>query len=88
MARAPLRCLGVRADCVTAVEPGLTETETTKGMQSDDMTQIRNNYAKIIPLGRSGTPDDVAQIVAFLASEGSRWVTGSTITASGGRVLF
>ena len=71
-----------------AVEPGLTETEKTEDMQSDTMNLIRENYAKITPFGRSGTPDDVAQIVAFLASEGSRWVTGSTITASGGRVLI
>lgn len=66
----------------------MTETETTKAMQSDAMTAIRENFAKITPFGRSGTPDDVAQIVAFLASEGSRWVTGSTVTASGGRVVI
>lgn len=34
---------------------------------------------------RSGTPDDIAQIVAFIADEGSRWVTGSTISANGGK---
>jgi 3-oxoacyl-[acyl-carrier protein] reductase len=56
-------------------------------MESDAMTRVRDNYAKVTPFGRSGTPDDVAQVVAFLASEGSRWVTGSTMTASGGRVV-
>ena len=57
-------------------------------MQTDAMMQIRDNYAKLTPFGRTGTPDDVAQIVAFLASEGSRWITGCTLTASGGRVVF
>jgi NAD(P)-dependent dehydrogenase (short-subunit alcohol dehydrogenase family) len=37
---------------------------------------------------RIGEPDDVAQVVAFLASEGARWITGSTVNASGGRYFF
>ena len=37
---------------------------------------------------RIGEPDDVAQVVAFLASEGARWVTGSTVSASGGRIFI
>jgi 3-oxoacyl-[acyl-carrier protein] reductase len=37
---------------------------------------------------RTGTPDDIAQIVAFLASEGARWVTGSTVSANGGKAAI
>jgi 3-oxoacyl-[acyl-carrier protein] reductase len=37
---------------------------------------------------RIGEPDDIAQVVAFLASEGARWITGSTVNASGGRYAF
>jgi 3-oxoacyl-[acyl-carrier protein] reductase len=39
---------------------------------------------KATPLGRIGTPDDVADIAAFLASDEVRWVTGSLIDAAGG----
>jgi 3-oxoacyl-[acyl-carrier protein] reductase len=36
------------------------------------------------PLGRVGTPDDIAPLVVFLASDDSRWITGERITVSGG----
>ena len=36
------------------------------------------------PLGRAGAPDDIARVVAFLASDDARWLTGEVITASGG----
>jgi 3-oxoacyl-[acyl-carrier protein] reductase len=36
------------------------------------------------PLGRAGQPDDIARVVAFLASDDARWVTGEVINASGG----
>ncbi|TXM95995.1 SDR family oxidoreductase, partial [Methylobacterium sp. WL122] len=36
------------------------------------------------PLGRAGRPDDIADVVAFLASDEARWLTGEVITASGG----
>lgn len=52
------------------------------------MASIRAKYETTTPFGRIGVPDDVAQVVAFLASEGARWVTGSTVSASGGRVLY
>ena len=37
---------------------------------------------------RAGTPDDIAQMVAFLESESSRWVTGSTVSANGRSILI
>lgn len=50
---------------------------------------IRENVAKITAAApRSGTPDDIAQVVAFLASEGSRWVSGSTVSANGATVTI
>ncbi|OZM81928.1 3-ketoacyl-ACP reductase [Pseudonocardia sp. MH-G8] len=74
------RELGSRAVTVNAVLPGLTDTDGLR-------PEIRENASSIIqmtPLGRIGTPEDVAEVVAFLASAESRWVTGQTIGASGG----
>jgi 3-oxoacyl-[acyl-carrier protein] reductase len=74
------RELGSRAITVNAVLPGLTDTDGLR-------PEIRENASSIIqmtPLGRIGTPEDVADVVAFLASEEARWVTGQTIGASGG----
>jgi NAD(P)-dependent dehydrogenase (short-subunit alcohol dehydrogenase family) len=71
-----------------AISPGLVETDFASAMDPTVIAGVRENYAKITPFGRSGTPDDIAQIAAFLASEGSRWVTGSTVSASGGRILY
>ena len=74
------RELGSRAVTVNAVLPGLTDTDGLR-------PEIRENASSIIrmtPLGRIGTPEDVADVVAFLASEEARWVTGQTIGASGG----
>jgi 3-oxoacyl-[acyl-carrier protein] reductase len=41
-------------------------------------------YVRQTPLGRLGTPEDIADVVAFLASEQARWITGETIAANGG----
>jgi 3-oxoacyl-[acyl-carrier protein] reductase len=74
------RELGSRGVTVNAVLPGLTDTDGLR-------PEIRDNAASIIemtPFGRIGTPEDVAEVVAFLASEEARWVTGQTIGASGG----
>ena len=48
---------------------------------------VADRYATMTPFKRHGTPDDVAQIVAFLASEGARWLTGQTLQAGGGRYM-
>ncbi|GAA1980729.1 SDR family oxidoreductase [Nocardiopsis rhodophaea] len=72
--------LGSRGVTVNAVLPGLTDTDGLR-------PEIRENAGPIIgmtPLGRMGTPEDVAEVVAFLATEEARWVTGQTIGASGG----
>jgi 3-oxoacyl-[acyl-carrier protein] reductase len=74
------RELGSRGVTANAVLPGLTDTDGLR-------PEIRDNAVSIIemtPLGRIGTPEDVAEVVTFLASEEARWVTGQTIGASGG----
>jgi len=68
---------------VNAVAPGHTESEGTAAMglfEGEEGKRMAGNT----PLGRIGTPDDVAPAVVFLASDESRWITGEIIRASGG----
>ncbi len=66
-----------------AVAPGLIQSKMTDILPEE----VRNNYLKNIPLGRFGTPEDVANVVAFLASEDSNYVTGQVIDIDGGLVM-
>ncbi|MFI1799643.1 glucose 1-dehydrogenase [Streptomyces sp. NPDC020379] len=73
--------LAGRRITVNAVLPGIVETDAT--------APLRERFAAIAeatPLGRIGQPEDVAGIVAFLAGEDARWITGQSIAAAGGRV--
>ena len=70
---------------VNSVNPGATLSEGTKtaglyGVGSD----IEKQLVTMTPLGRMGTPEDIAKVVVFLASEDSGWLTGEVILASGG----
>lgn len=70
---------------VNSVNPGATLSEGTKeaglyGVESD----FEKLLVSMTPLGRMGTPQDIARVVAFLASDDSGWLTGEVILASGG----
>jgi 3-oxoacyl-[acyl-carrier protein] reductase len=73
--------LGPRGITINAVAPGVIETDMTTAIIAERGDQIRSTT----PLGRIGQPDDIAGIVAFLASDDSRWITGRTILADGGQ---
>ena len=75
--------LGPKKIRVNAVNPGLTITEGTQtaGIAGSDFE--KNSVAQT-PLGRSGKPDDIADVVTFIASDEARWVTGSLLQAGGG----
>ncbi|KMO17872.1 glucose 1-dehydrogenase [Methylobacterium platani] len=75
--------LGPRKIRVNVVSPGFVVTEGTQtaGIVGSDM--VAGMVAQT-PLGRAGRPDDIAGVVAFLASDDARWLTGEVITASGG----
>jgi 3-oxoacyl-[acyl-carrier protein] reductase len=79
-ARSVAQELGERGITVNSVAPGTTETEMVEGM----------SWVQKVPrwaaLRRVGRPDDIADIVAFLASDDSRWLTGATLPANGGLV--
>lgn len=71
---------------VNAVRPGVTDTDMNKDWLADP--EARAAAASIMPvLGRAGTTEDVADVVAFVASEEARWITGQFIDATGGTRL-
>ncbi len=74
--------LGPRGITVNAVAPGPTATD----MYDSFPAATRSLVARTIPLGRFGRPEDIAPVVAFLASDDAAWVTGQTINASGGAI--
>jgi 3-oxoacyl-[acyl-carrier protein] reductase len=75
--------LGPKKIRVNAVNPGFTVTEGTNsaGIANSD---FETNAVAQTPLGRSGRPDDIADVVTFIASDDARWVTGSLLQAGGG----
>ncbi len=69
---------GIRAN---AVGPGMIQTE---GTQVNYEGELGRRRAKAVPLGRNGQPDDIADVVGFLASDDARYVTGQVIYVDGG----
>ncbi|MBQ1221574.1 MAG: 3-oxoacyl-[Alistipes sp.] len=68
---------GIRANCIA---PGFIITDMTAALSEE----VREQWAKSIPLRRGGTPEDVAKVALFLASDLSAYVTGQTIHCCGG----
>ena len=68
---------------VNAVAPGFIQTEMTEKLPET----ARQAFLSAIPLKRSGTPDDVAKVVSFLASEKAEYITGQVINCDGGMVM-
>jgi 3-oxoacyl-[acyl-carrier protein] reductase len=75
------RELGARRITVNAVLPGLVRTDATA-----PITDQFDAFAAMTPLGRVGEPEDIADVVAFLAGDDARWVTGQSVAAAGGLV--
>jgi 3-oxoacyl-[acyl-carrier protein] reductase len=80
LARCYVKELGARGITINNVLPGFVETE----LASDTPPEYKEALVRRTALGRLGTPEDIAEVVCFLASDAGRWVTGETISVSGG----
>ena len=78
--KALAREVASRSITVNVVAPGLIDTDMTRDISSD----AQANWASAIPLGRLGTPDDVAAAVCFLASDAAGYITGQVLAVNGG----
>jgi 3-oxoacyl-[acyl-carrier protein] reductase len=77
------REVGSRNITCNAVAPGFIETAMTSGLSDD----LRKAALQNVPLGRLGTPEDVAHAVAFLASEEASYITGHVLNVNGGMFM-
>jgi NAD(P)-dependent dehydrogenase (short-subunit alcohol dehydrogenase family) len=79
-----LAAQGVR---VNAVNPGVVITEIHKrgGMNNDQYEHFLEHSRETHPLGRVGRPEEIAELIAFLASDRAAWITGATYSIDGGR---
>jgi len=83
LTRSVAKELAGRGVCVNAVAPGFIDTDMTADITEAAAEQLQSS----IPLGRVGSPDDVAEAVAWLAGPGGGYVTGQTIIIDGGLSL-
>lgn len=69
---------------VNAVSPGYVDTDMTRAIRSD----VRDEIVASIPAGRMGDPNDIANAIAFLASDESSYITGANISVNGGLHMY
>lgn len=83
MSRALAREIGSRNITVNCIAPGFIDTDMTKALNSEQISALQQQ----IPMGRFGTPEDIAAAVAFLASPQAGYITGATLHVNGGMYM-
>ncbi|ABE31872.1 3-oxoacyl-[acyl-carrier-protein] reductase [Paraburkholderia xenovorans LB400] len=83
MTRALAREIGSRGITVNCVAPGFIDTDMTRTLPEEQQTALKTQ----IPLGRLGSPEDIAHAVAFLASPQAGYITGTTLHVNGGMYM-
>lgn len=77
------RELASRGICVNAVAPGFIDTDMTGNMPDS----VKDGLKSMIPMGRIGAPEDIAETVAFLAGSAADYITGQVICVDGGMAI-
>ncbi|WP_286875745.1 SDR family oxidoreductase, partial [Marinimicrobium sp. UBA4509] len=75
--------VGSRGITVNTVAPGFIDTDMTRALPEEQRNQLLDK----IPLGRLGQPEEIASVVAFLASDAGGYVSGETIHVNGGMYM-
>lgn len=83
MTKSLAREVGKRNIRVNAIAPGYIQSEMTDVLSDE----VKEEFAKNIPMGAMGTPEDIANTVLFLASDLSSYITGQTISVNGGMLM-
>jgi 3-oxoacyl-[acyl-carrier protein] reductase len=83
MTKSIAREIASRGITVNVVAPGFIETDMTAALDE----KLRAEHMKSIPLGRYGQGEEVAKLVAFLASDSAAYITGQTISINGGMYM-
>jgi len=77
------RELASRNITANAIAPGFIDTDMTRGLPEEQKQAL----LKQIPAGRLGSPEDIAEAVAFLASPAAAYITGQTLSVNGGMLM-
>ncbi len=80
LARSMARELGSRNITINVVAPGPVDTDMTRALGEDKLAA----FANVVPLGRIATPEEIAGVIAFLASDDAAYITGAIIPVDGG----
>lgn len=83
LTKSAARELASRGICVNAIAPGYVETDMTDGLSE----QVKAQMLAQIPLGRAASPEEIANVVLFLASEQSAYMTGQILSVDGGMAM-
>ena len=73
---------GSRGVRINAVAPSLTSTEATAAIEK--METVLKDFFTRLPIGRAATPEEIAGVIAFLASEDARFINGAIVAVDGG----